>query len=1072
MAIYTGNANANTIQGSRAGDYISGLNGDDVLYGNDGQDRLYGGNGKDFLFGGLGGDWLYGGNGDDTFIPFWFYDYNGTFSASYEKDTIDGGYGFDTVQGIVEGLVNTRAGATWGLTVDLQAHTLDLRYDDDSLSSEIHKYATLYNIEGVVGTRMSDRISGDANRNTFEHGEFVGANGNGVIDIYDGRGGVDGYFAASSFLTGYKVLPAGTAPSGVLAPFEIAYGTRAAQLAAVFNLPTGQLKAGDGVALYEIWYDANNNNTFDTGELRQELNILRNIEQYQGTQFDDRMSGSAKNEIFAGGLGKNTIVGGGGLDFVDYHGITDGTLFTNGQHLEINLGPVGGPGAHFVDADGVEVANSAIVDTFQNISLNQGAIGSAFGDEIKGFSSLYAPPTAYGNATYNFTVFAEGGDDAVEGSTGNDVLDGGSGNDILVGDGTWDIDLSKAPALYAYAFRDILIGGEGSDVMDGGIGFDIVSYRDAKTSISADLLSGQGGLAVIDGATVPGAESDGDLYVNVEGVVGSGFADVIRGDTGDNVLEGRDGDDRLIGCDGNDTLYGEADPASKVPVGTGDLRPTADLNPNVCCDPTVPAGATPEKSYDDRLEGGCGNDVLYGQAGHDDLFGEEDNDRLDGGDGQDCLVGGIGNDTLIGGRDTDVLEGGDGNDRLDGGAGFDLIFGGTGTDTVDYGASGAGVTVSLLRWWENDGGDASADYIESFIGLMTKDGCSVDAVADGSFLGLVAGLGADNATTQAFTFRLPDVIVGVENVKGSAFADTITGDAGNNVLEGGGGADTMIGGIGNDTYVVDNAGDRVVEANRQGTDTVVSTTGYTLGAGQAIEALQLAASTGTQALNLTGNEFANILRGNAGANALDGRGGADQMYGGAGNDVYSIDNAADRIFEGANQGTDRAVATVSYALAAGQQVEALQLLSSTGTAALNLTGNEFGQTLVGNNGANVLDGKGGADLLLGRGGADSFVFSTALGSGNVDHLVDFATEDTVRLSKSVFSALSAGSLAAAAFKDLSVAGAKVDADDRILYDKKTGALSYDADGSGSKAAVQFAIIDTKVALTAADVFVI
>ncbi len=196
------------------------------------------------------------------------------------------------------------------------------------------------------------------------------------------------------------------------------------------------------------------------------------------------------------------------------------------------------------------------------------------------------------------------------------------------------------------------------------------------------------------------------------------------------------------------------------------------------------------------------------------------------------------------------------------------------------------------------------------------------------------------------------------------------------------------------------------------------------------------------------------------------------MYGGAGNDVYSIDNAADRIFEGANQGTDRAVATVSYALAAGQQVEALQLLSSTGTAALNLTGNEFGQTLVGNNGANVLDGKGGADLLLGRGGADSFVFSTALGSGNVDHLVDFATEDTVRLSKSVFSALSAGSLAAAAFKDLSVAGAKVDADDRILYDKKTGALSYDADGSGSKAAVQFAIIDTKVALTAADVFVI
>ncbi len=230
--------------------------------------------------------------------------------------------------------------------------------------------------------------------------------------------------------------------------------------------------------------------------------------------------------------------------------------------------------------------------------------------------------------------------------------------------------------------------------MDGGIGFDIVSYRDAKTSISADLLSGQGGLAVIDGATVPGAESDGDLYVNVEGVVGSGFADVIRGDTGDNVLEGRDGDDRLIGCDGNDTLYGEADPASKVPVGTGDLRPTADLNPNVCCDPTVPAGGDAREVLRRPPRRRLRQRRALRPGGHDDLFGEEDNDRLDGGDGQDCLVGGIGNDTLIGGRDTDVLEGGDGNDRLDGGAGFDLIFGGTGTDTVDYGASGAGVTVS------------------------------------------------------------------------------------------------------------------------------------------------------------------------------------------------------------------------------------------------------------------------------------------------------------------------------------------------------------------------------------------
>ncbi|KQT55411.1 hypothetical protein ASG52_24725 [Methylobacterium sp. Leaf456] len=1063
MAVYTGNSNANTIQGSRAGDYVSGLNGDDLLYGIDGNDRLYGGNGNDFLFGGLGSDWSYGGNGDDVFVPFWFYDYTGAFSASYEKDTIDGGYGFDVVQGLIGTLVSAQVGASWGLTVDLQNHTLDLRYKDASLSSEIHKLATITNIEGVVGTSLSDSISGDANRNTFAHGDFVGANGNSVVDVYDGRGGIDGYFAATSFLPGYKVLPTGTAPSGVMAPFEIAYGARATQLAAVFNLPAGQLKPGDGVALYEVWYDANSNNAFDTGELRQELNILRNIEQYQGTNFDDRMSGSAKNEIFAGGIGKNTIIGGGGLDFVDYRGIIDGNLFTNGQHLKINLGPVFGPGARFVDANGEAVVGSAVQDTFDNISLDQGAFGSEFGDEIVGFSSLYGPPTAYGKGTYNFTVFADDGDDAVEGSSGNDILDGGSGNDILVGDGNWDIDLSMAPAYYAYAFRDILIGGEGSDVMDGGIGFDVVSYRDAKTSISVDLLSGQGGLAVIDGATVPNAESDGDVYVNVEGVVGSAFADVIRGDEGDNVIEGRDGDDRLVGCDGNDTIWGEADPTSKVPAGTGDLRPTADVNPNVCCDPTVPVGQTPEKTYDDRLEGGCGDDVLYGQAGHDDLFGDEDNDRLDGGDGQDCLVGGAGNDNLIGGRDTDVLEGGSGNDRLDGGAGFDLIFGGDGADTVDYNASGAGVTVSLLHWWENDGGDASADYIESFLGLMTKEGCSVDAVASSAFLGIVAGLGADNATTQAYTYRLPDVILGVENVKGSAFADVITGDAGNNVLDGAGGADTLTGGLGNDTYAVDNAGDVVVEAVNAGIDTVRSAISYTLVAN--VENLTL---TGTAAVKGTGNALANTLTGNGAANVLNGGAGADTMIGGAGSDTYTVDNVGDRAVEtNGAAGIDTVHASVSFSLG-GSELENMVFI---GTGNLNGTGNSIANNLKGNVGANVLNGGLGNDTLTGLSGKDTFVFATALGAGNVDRITDFsAADDTIQLSKSIFTALSGGTLAASAFKDLSVAGAKIDADDRILYNKTTGALSYDSDGNGSKAAVQFATIDTKVALTAADFF--
>ncbi len=69
-------------------------------------------------------------------------------------------------------------------------------------------------------------------------------------------------------------------------------------------------------------------------------------------------------------------------------------------------------------------------------------------------------------------------------------------------------------------------------------------------------------------------------------------------------------------------------------------------------------------------------------------------------------------------------------------------------------------------------------------------------------------------------------------------------------------------------------------------------------------------------------------------------------------------------------------------------------------------------------------------------------------------------DDTIQLSKSVFAALSGGDLLASAFKDLGVAGAKVDSTDRIIYDHETGAVSYDADGSGTAAkAIQFAVID-------------
>ncbi len=145
---------------------------------------------------------------------------------------------------------------------------------------------------------------------------------------------------------------------------------------------------------------------------------------------------------------------------------------------------------------------------------------------------------------------------------------------------------------------------------------------------------------------------------------------------------------------------------------------------------------------------------------------------------------------------------------------------------------------------------------------------------------------------------------------------------------------------------------------------------------------------GTADINGTGNNRANIIVGNAGHNVLDGGGGADTMRGGAGNDTYIVDRAADRVIEAVGGGHDVVLAGASYRLAAGQEVEELRAADETARTRLNLTGNEFANTLIGNAGRNVLNGGGGDDVLNGGGGQDVLVG----GAGN-DVLIGGAAAD-------------------------------------------------------------------------------
>lgn len=300
---------------------------------------------------------------------------------------------------------------------------------------------------------------------------------------------------------------------------------------------------------------------------------------------------------------------------------------------------------------------------------------------------------------------------------------------------------------------------------------------------------------------------------------------------------------------------------------------------------------------------------------------------------------------------------------------------------------------------------------------------------------------------------------GNDVLKGLGGRDTLLGGAGNDTLDGGKGADTMSGGAGNDTYLVDDAKDLISEAQQDGTaDTVLTSVSYALRDIANVEVLKTTNAAGTGAINLTGAALAQTLVGNNGSNVLDGKGGADTMQGLNGNDTYVVDNAGDKVVEAANGGTDTVHASVSYALAAN--IETLKL---DGAANINATGNASANTIVGNAGVNVLTGLGGND---------TFVFTSLPATGKADHIADFANasgnNDVFRLDDVGFS-LKAGALAADAF----FLGTKAhDASDRIVYNKATGDLFFDADGSGAKAAVLLANVDNHASLTAADFIVV
>ena len=140
-----------------------------------------------------------------------------------------------------------------------------------------------------------------------------------------------------------------------------------------------------------------------------------------------------------------------------------------------------------------------------------------------------------------------------------------------------------------------------------------------------------------------------------------------------------------------------------------------------------------------------------------------------------------------------------------------------------------------------------------------------------------------------------------------------------------------------------------------------------------------------------------------------------------------------------------------------------------------LSGLGGNDTLFGGLGNDTLNGGVGNDRLYGGAGFDTFIINTALSTSlNRDFIFDFyAPQDTIKLENAVFKALgvATGVLTAAKFW-ASTTGLAHDADDRIIYNTKTGLLTYDSNGSAAGGTLQFAVLTTHPHITNADFYVI
>ncbi|WP_421877886.1 cadherin domain-containing protein [Pacificispira sp.] len=377
------------------------------------------------------------------------------------------------------------------------------------------------------------------------------------------------------------------------------------------------------------------------------------------------------------------------------------------------------------------------------------------------------------------------GDDTLIGGAGADTLDGGAGVDTAdyssfatgvtvaldgspssTGDTIVNVEnligSNQADKLTGNDDANVLVGGQGNDTLIGGAGADTLIGLDGTDYASYETTAE--GLTISMPHGIGTGDAEGDLYLNMEGIIGGQGNDRILNWSGTISLFGEDGDDILIGSSGHqfDTL-----------------------------------------SDTDFLSGDDGNDTLIGQDGDDTIYGGDGDDLIFAGRGSDTVFGGAGSDTLhlgylAGSVDIDMANG------IATGAEFGTvtftgiesivyvdaasgsvsatedteIFVDTYATVIDYSASGEAITIDL-RTASGSGGLAEGDILVGDISLRGTDFDDTFYLSKGDQT--VAGGGGMDTVVLTGNYSEYDISEASGTV---TFSDHTAGRDGTNVLSG------------------------------------------------------------------------------------------------------------------------------------------------------------------------------------------------------------------------------------------------------------------------------------------------